>query len=121
MAHTPGPWVAQVDPLGGNKRYGPRMALVATTAGDGSVCIDCTGSGKDFDESAANARLIASSPELLDLTNALLFVVRALATELGIDPETTEFRFTANGKPVADINLASVYARADAAIAKATS
>jgi hypothetical protein len=66
MAHTPGPWVAQVDPLGGSKRYGPRMAMVATTAGDGSVCIDCTGSGKDFSESAANARLISAAPELLE-------------------------------------------------------
>lgn len=61
-----------------------------------------------------------SEPELLESANALLFVVKALASELGIDPETTEFRFTAAGKPIAEFSLAKVYVKADTAIAKAT-
>ena len=69
MKHTPGPWRAQIDPLG--KRYGPRMALVSTSEPE-SVCIDCTGSGASFDESAANARLIAKSPMLLSLLQETL-------------------------------------------------
>lgn len=63
--HTPGPWTALVDQMRHGRRYGPRMALVTTNTGE-SVAIDCTGSGKDFDESAANARLIAAAPDLLE-------------------------------------------------------
>lgn len=64
--------------------------------------------------------LILAAPELLQVAICLLFVVRAMARELDIDPETTEFRFSAKGEHVAELNLQTVYERADETIAKAT-
>jgi hypothetical protein len=61
-AHTPGPWQAIIP----SKRQKTDVtAMVATTAGPGSMAIDCTKSGTTRDEDAANARLIAAAPELL--------------------------------------------------------
>ena len=104
--HTKGPWSAQVDPLQMSKRFGPRMALVSTNAGDGTVCIDCTGSGTSFDESAANARLIAAAPALLE---ALELVLR------GLDAGTVK------AQPIMDMDrtAASVEIRSLASIVRA--
>ncbi len=53
---------------------------------------------------------------LREVGAALLFVTRAMATELGIDPETTEFRFSANREHIATFTLASCYERADSTL-----
>ena len=114
--HTPGPWKAHFE-----EAYfvtGPDLGRVAMMMNlKGALGLGGRPSGA---ESAADCLLIAAAPELLDSSNALLFVVRALAKELGIDPETTEFRFSANGKHIADFTLATCYERAESVIAKAT-
>jgi hypothetical protein len=58
--HTPGPWIVQLDRS--TKGKAPRMALVVA---GGRAAIDCTGSGKDFNQDCANAKLIAAAPDLL--------------------------------------------------------
>lgn len=68
--HTPGPWVAQIDKhIKRGRKPLPRMALVMVGGGQ---AIDCTYSGVDFEESAANARLIAAAPEMLEALKAAL-------------------------------------------------
>ena len=111
--HTPGPW-----------RIG-RMEILSDTPIEngpyGSNATEFYGGHLVAESVAAcNRPLIASAPELLQVAICLLFVVRAMARELDIDPETTEFRFSAKGEHVAELNLQTVYERADETIAKAT-
>lgn len=75
MAHTPGPWHAETDdPL-----YHFRV-----TAADGNVAIVCHGRGAETD--AANARLLAEAPVLLEM---LRFCLRY--TRLPAELDTNEF------------------------------
>lgn len=59
MKHTKGPWRALID----NKRHELPMCMVATGAGK---AIDATDSGDTWEESGANAKLIAAAPDLLE-------------------------------------------------------
>lgn len=113
-AHTPSPWIVGLD----YEDEGEREVTIGCTTPHGFLTVAVAIGGLAAQD--ANARLIAAAPDLLDSTNALLFVVRALEKELGIDPETTKFRFTANGQPVVNITLSAAYERAESAIAKAT-
>ncbi len=67
MSHTPGKWNAICDPP---KTKLSRMALV-TTPSDGRA-IDATGSGNNYAEDCANARLISAAPELLEVVKAFV-------------------------------------------------
>jgi hypothetical protein len=67
VMHTPGPWIVQLDRS--TKGKAPRMALVVA---GGRAAIDCTGSGKDFNQDCANAKLIAAAPDLLAALVAVL-------------------------------------------------
>lgn len=73
VKHTPGPWTDISDRA--NARH--PMALISTNCLD-SISIDATKSGRTFDESRANARLIAAAPEMLD---ALRTIESCLAPE----------------------------------------
>lgn len=57
-AHTPGPWVAQMDP-----EYVTRCCV--RTAGDGLFIADCEEGGLGEEDMEANAHLIAAAPDLL--------------------------------------------------------
>lgn len=60
-AHTPSPWTVQITkPTRGN-RHGDVMIIAG-----GVAAIDANQSGDTFSESAANAILIASAPDMLD-------------------------------------------------------
>ena len=61
-AHTPGPWTPLIQPK--NKYFPKGSAMVST--GEGRMAIDCDGSADTIEGAAANARLIAAAPELLE-------------------------------------------------------
>lgn len=70
--HTPGPWLARIDPPPKKGRIAStRMQMVLTSAPQ-SIAIDCTGSGETLIESEANAHLIAAAPELLSELRGVL-------------------------------------------------
>lgn len=65
MGHTPGPWEADIEDVGTllhRAVIGPRGELVA----------DCDAYRLSGEETAANARLIAAAPDLLDALHELL-------------------------------------------------
>jgi hypothetical protein len=68
--HTPGPWRSLII-APNNMDSGTTM--VATPNGSG-LAIDCADSGLTFAESAANARLIAAAPDLLEALKGVLRV-----------------------------------------------
>jgi hypothetical protein len=72
--HTPGPWIVQLDRS--TKGKAPRMALVVA---GGRAAIDCTGSGKDFNQDCANAKLIAAAPELFERACDVIEVLEEMA------------------------------------------
>jgi hypothetical protein len=80
MKHSVGPWTPLVDGESGSHR---RMAMVATNRGC-SVCIDCTGSGKNFEQDAYNARLTALGPEMYDLLRHAAEVLAACDAHVDI-------------------------------------
>ena len=68
MKHTPGPWLFRERRVNAGDMTAPRWSVLA--GGDESILI-C--SLKRYDEEdAANARLIAAAPELLEAAEALL-------------------------------------------------
>jgi len=78
--HTPGPWEAHHGVLGANE-----AVWDVTRKGDGWYACDATPEGwfvatvhevRDAASAAANARLIAASPELLDLAYQYLSDLR---------------------------------------------
>lgn len=56
MKHTPAPWIVVKD----------SYDTYVDTADDKHHIADCDGTGMDLSEAQANARLIATAPELLD-------------------------------------------------------
>lgn len=63
MSHTPGPWLNEFGSiLGGKGHY-----IASVTGGDGNRFVD----EEDNVECAANARLIAAAPELLEALQML--------------------------------------------------
>lgn len=71
MKHTPGPWFDISDDAKGRPNM-PRMAMVSTSYAGSRQAIDCTGSGENYAQDCANARLIAAAPELLGALKACL-------------------------------------------------
>lgn len=76
MKPTPPPWTAQCDKAG---KPGA-MALVVTSA-KGARCraIDCTGSGETYAEDCANARLIATAPDMRKALHNIAFGLQTAA------------------------------------------
>jgi hypothetical protein len=58
--HTPGPWRALIDKPSRRDHQGTVMVVAG-----GQMAIDCNASGDTFEESKANAILIAAAPDLL--------------------------------------------------------
>jgi hypothetical protein len=78
--HTPGPWVVT------DKDNGIEFG-VDTAGGEWGICTVAGGAGETLkhdsqDASAANARLIAAAPELLDALKALVGLARMGAAPL---------------------------------------
>lgn len=70
--HTPGPWEAHVDGFGCSNTGGPYVAVSCDGVAIAHVlCGDRTGSRGDY-PFAANARLIAAAPELLEALNRVM-------------------------------------------------
>ena len=65
--YAPGPWLDVSDKPSAR---GDRMAMVSTRVG--SKAIDCTGSGANFAQDLAHARLICAAPLLLESLAALM-------------------------------------------------
>lgn len=66
FAHSPGPWRWLKD-----KSRTPRKLAMVTTP-NGSQAIDCTDSGENFAQDEANARLIATAPEMYALLREIV-------------------------------------------------
>lgn len=101
--HTPGPWTAIVSAP--SKKDLAGTAMVST--GSGSLAIDCYGSGANWLESAANARLVAAAPELLSAAQAI---------DAELDPNGDSFSLTSRDY----FDARKAVARLRAAIAAAT-
>lgn len=70
--HTPGPWVIR---FGGNPLSDDGFTVASTNAADVRVvaeCWPCTCSMEDRKTLAANVRLIAAAPELLEACKAAM-------------------------------------------------
>lgn len=72
--HTPGPWTADDSGL---ITAGPRRLHIAQAA--------TTGMGQ---AAAANARLLAAAPEMLQALKLALLAMERAAMQMGLDPDT---------------------------------
>ena len=82
VKHTPGPWTVE--------EYGDRdyPTLVVHSNSENRVCFMATpGSNGDPAMIAADARLIAAAPDLLDGCNALLGLLQLIAGRDDVSPE----------------------------------
>lgn len=110
-AHTPGPWsVNEINANGDPSKYfifiEPGVAVIERKASG-----ECD---------MPDARLIAAAPELLAEGKALRTFMQAMADAMGLDAEDTRLNFKADGKTLVSVSMAEVFARWDAALAKAT-
>lgn len=64
---SPAPW----RPLLDHPRTGPRKRMALVNTSNGRTSIDFTGSGEDYAQDCANARLGAQAPELLAALKAI--------------------------------------------------
>lgn len=108
QGHTPGPWAAILDgrskPKQGMMIH--KMALVRTISGH--TCIDATGSGADYAEDCANARLIASAPDLLADRDALREQIKRIQDALGTGEEGDNLVAVARDSHMAEMELAAL-------------
>lgn len=78
--HTPGPWIARTPKGSWPMVFGPAAAIAKT---------DCSINGgdwvEDLDIAEANARLIASAPELLEALEDLLYVDKKVMESCNLD------------------------------------
>lgn len=80
VAHTPGPWGF----TGGQMHDGNRVVRAGADAQGEWIALACDFNRYDRDEEAdANARLIASAPELLAASKAALKALRQFVDEAG--------------------------------------
>jgi len=119
--HTAGPW--RIDP-----QSSPIMVESITETwplidDDGSEFGRTGAFVCNTGDSHANARRIVqcvnSHDELVQTLRGLHFLCNALMGELGLEPETTEFKFKANGKDIATLTAGDFMRGADKVIAKA--
>lgn len=82
--HTPGPWEAILDEKQPRRRGGVVAGRMALVRAGGDMCIDCTHSGNNYEEDAANARLIAAAPDLLAALESLLNALPSATTHPAI-------------------------------------
>lgn len=67
--HTPGPWadVSDIGTVKARKLKNGHQLMALVSTGGGQTAIDCTGSGENFLQDCANARLIAAAPDMYEL------------------------------------------------------
>lgn len=79
-AHTPGPWVLQgfriYGPLDSRSKHGNGRALIGGVVDDGidwrATQLEVDGRGAFYAESMANARLMVTAPDLLEVCRSAL-------------------------------------------------
>lgn len=114
-AFTPGPWEV------GDAARGDDPRMVYCNDATGQRVADCSGEFlfHSRETMEANARLVATAPELLKQLKELLGFANFVINELDIDTESTEVILRANGEAVAKVPLSVVLNNSKAAIAAA--
>ncbi|KQT59966.1 hypothetical protein ASG52_19770 [Methylobacterium sp. Leaf456] len=95
------------------------MVIARVSAPDDFLCRDQEKDGAFAAECEANGRVLAAAPEMLVQLKGLLGFARFIVSGLNIDADQTKVVLKNRGESVAEVPLALLLERSEAAVAKA--